>query len=152
MLVFNVNKTVPSANIIPASALDFEDYRARARSFDAIAGRIGTGFTISGNGDPELVIGQLVTQDFFRVLGVQPELGRSFSAGEFSPGRENTIVLSQRRWKRRFGGNPSIVGTQVTVNSRPYTVAGVMPPGFDYPGRRYGQALGTPGGCALGIH
>jgi putative ABC transport system permease protein len=137
MLVFNVNKTEPDSNTISATALDFDDYRARARSFEAMAGHIGTGFTFSGNADPELVIGQHVTPDFFRVLGVQPSLGRAFTAEEFSPGHENMIVLSQRLWKRRFGSDPSVVGTQVTVNGKPFTIAGVMPPGFDYPGRRY---------------
>jgi putative ABC transport system permease protein len=137
MLVFSVNKSAPDANTIPASALDFDDYRARARSFEAMAGHIGTGFTFSGSGDPELVIGQMVTPDFFRVLGVQPALGRTFTADEFSPGHENTLVLSQRLWKRRYGGDPSIVGTRVTVNGKPYTIAGVMPAAFDYPGRRY---------------
>jgi putative ABC transport system permease protein len=137
MLVFNVSTTDAAANTISSSALDFDDYRARARTFEAMAGHIGTGFTFSGNGNPELVIGQMVTPDFFRVLGVQPSLGRGFTAEEFSSGHENTIVLSQRLWKRRFGGNPSIVGTQVTVNGKAYTIAGVMPPGFDYPGRRY---------------
>ena len=137
MLVFNVNKTEPDSNTISTSALDFDDYRARARSFEAVAGHIGTGFAFSGNGDPELVIGQMVTPDFFRVLGVQPALGRAFTVDEFSPGHENAIVLSQRLWQRRFGGDPAIVGTQVTVNGKPYSIAGVMPAGFDYPGRRY---------------
>jgi putative ABC transport system permease protein len=142
MLLFNVNRSAPDANTISATALDFEDYRARARSFEAMAGHIGTGFTFSGNGDPEQVIGQTVTSDFFRVLGVQPVLGRGFTAEEFTPGHENTMLLSQRLWKRRFGGDPSIVGTQVTVNGKPYTIAGVMPAGFDYPGPRY--QLWTP--------
>jgi putative ABC transport system permease protein len=116
MLVFNINTSEPDANTIRASALDFEDYRARARSFAALAGHIGTGFTFSGQGDPELVIGQRVTPEFFRVLGVQPALGRTFTADEFTPGRETTIVLSQRLWKRRFGASPSVVGTQTTIN------------------------------------
>jgi putative ABC transport system permease protein len=137
MLIFNVNQTAPDSNTISPTALDFDDYRARARSFEAMAGHIGTGFAFSGSGDPELVIGQMVTPDFFRVLGVRPALGREFTAEEYSPGHENTIVLSQRLWKRRFGGDPAIVGTQVTINGKPYTIAGVMPPGFDYPGRRY---------------
>ena len=137
MLVFNVNTNAADAKTIRASALDFEDYRARARSFDGLAAHIGTGFTFSGQGDPELVIGQMVTPEFFRVLGVRPSLGRTFTADEFTPGRENTILLSQRLWKRRFGASPSVVGTAVTVNGRPYTVAGVMPAGFEYPSRRY---------------
>jgi predicted permease len=137
MLVFNVSKAAAESNTISASALDFDDYRSRAHSFEAMAGHVGTGFTFSGSGEPELAIGQMVTPDFFRVLGVQPSLGRAFTADEFSPGRENVIVLSQRLWKRRFGGDSSVVGTQVTVNSKPFTIVGVMPPGFDYPGRRY---------------
>jgi putative ABC transport system permease protein len=137
MLVFNVSTNVVDANTIRATGLDFEDYRARARSFEALAGHIGTGFAFSGQGDPELVIGQMVTADFFRVLGVQPSLGRTFTPDEFTPGRENTIVLSQRLWKRRFGGSPSVVGSQITVNGKPFTIAGVMPAGFEYPGRRY---------------
>src|SRR3954471_14628652 len=80
MLVFNVNTGAADANTIRASALDFEDYKARARTFDAIAGHIGTGFTLGAPGEPELVIGQMVTPDFFRVLGVQPSLGRGFAA------------------------------------------------------------------------
>lgn len=142
MLVFNVNTNAADRNTIRATGLDFEDYRGRARGFESLAGHVGTGFTFSGQGDPELVIGQMVTPEFFRVLGVRPSLGRTFTADEFTPGRENTIVLSQRLWKRRFGGSPSIVGSEVTVNGKPYAVAGVMPAGFEYPGRRY--ELWTP--------
>jgi putative ABC transport system permease protein len=137
MLVFNVSTNAADANTIRSSALDFEDFRARARTFDGLAGHIGTGFTFSGGGEPELVIGQMVTPDFFRVLGVQPALGRTFAADEFFPGRDHTLVISHRLWKRRFGGSASIVGTQVTVNGTPHTIAGVMPDGFEYPGRRY---------------
>src|SRR5688572_25348401 len=136
MLLFNVN-TQQGGNDLRLTPLDFEDYRARAQSFEALAGHIGTGFTFTGQGNPELVIGQLVSPDFFRVMGVPPSLGRTFNPDEFMPGRETSIVLSQRLWKRRFGGDPSIVGTQVSINGRSYTVQGVMPAGFDYPGRRY---------------
>jgi putative ABC transport system permease protein len=137
MLIFNIATNAPGENTIRATGLDFEDYRARARSFEGIAGHIGTGFTFSGQGDPELVIGQMVTPEFFKVLGVQPSLGRAFTADEYTPGRENTIVLSQRLWKRRFGASPSIAGSRVTINGKPFTIAGVMPLGFEYPGRRY---------------
>ena len=142
MLVFNVNTNAPDANTIRATALDFEDYKARSRTFEAMAAHIGTGFTFSGHGEPELVIGQMVTPDFFRVLGVQPSLGRAFTRDEFSPGRENTLLLSHRLWRRRFGGDPSVVGTQVSVNGKSFRIAGVMPLGFEYPGRRY--ELWTP--------
>src|SRR4029079_11305353 len=121
MLVFNVRSGAADGGTIRASALDFEDYRARGRTFDSMAGHIGTGFTFSGSGEPELVIGQMVTPDFFRVVATPPSLGRTFVADEFALGHENVIVLSQRLWKRRFGGSPSVVGSQVTVNGKPHT-------------------------------
>jgi putative ABC transport system permease protein len=136
VLLFNVN-TQRTANDLRLTALDFEDFRSRAQSLDGLAGHIGTGFTFSGQGDPELVIGQLVSSDFFRVLGVPAALGRTLNPDEFTPGRETSIVLSHRLWKRRFGGDASVVGTQVSINGRSYTVQGVMPAGFEYPGRRY---------------
>jgi len=137
LLVFNVNTNSPSTDTMRATALDFDDYKARSQTFEAMAAHIGTGFAFGGPGEPELVIGQLVTPDFFRVLGVRPVLGRTFQPDEFSPGRENTMLLSHRLWQRRFGGDPSVVGTQITVNDRQFTIAGIMPAGFEYAGRRY---------------
>jgi len=85
MLLFSVNGS-GAGNTIRLSALDFEDFRARARSFESMAGHVGTGFTFSGGGaDPELVIGQMVTSDFFSVLGVHPALGRTFAKDELTP-------------------------------------------------------------------
>ena len=137
MLIFNVNSNAPDVNTIRATALDFEDYRSRLRTFDSLAGHIGTGFTFSGQQGTELVIGQTVTPDFFKVLGVAPLVGRTFTADEFTPGRHDVVVLSHRLWQRRFGGEPSVIGSTVTINSRPFTIAGVMPEGFEYPARRY---------------
>jgi predicted permease len=137
MLVFNVSNNAPEVNTIRATALDFEDYRTRARTFEAMAGHIGTGFTFSGSGDPELVIGQLVTPDFFKVVGVTPALGRPFAPEEYTPGRENVVILSHGLWQRRFGGQASAIGSAVTINGRTWTIAGVMPRGFEYPAPRY---------------
>src|SRR5687768_1651890 len=130
MLVFNVTTNAPEVNTIRATPLDFEDYRTRARTFEAMAGHIGNGFTFSGSGDPELVIGQMVTRDFFTVLGVAPAAGRAFAADEFTPGKENVVMLSHGLWRRRFGGQPSAIGSSVTLNGRPWTIIGVMPPEF----------------------
>lgn len=136
VLIFSVNRQ-SNVGQIRASALDFTDWRSRAQSYDALAGHVGTGFTFSGGGDPELVVGQLVTADFFRVLGVQPIAGRTFSPDEFSPGREGRVILGQRLWQRRFGSDPSVVGSTITINGKPYTVTGVMPASFVYPSDRY---------------
>jgi len=137
LLVFNVNTTDPSSNTMRLTALDFDDYRARTRTFESMAGHIGTGFTFSGGREPELVIGQMVSPDFFKVFGVAPAIGRTFNPDEFSLGRETVVVLSHRLWQRRFGGSPAAIGSTTTVNGRPFTIVGVMPPSFDYPGPRY---------------
>ena len=137
MLLFNVRTNTPSADTIRLTPLDFDDYKSRAHSFEALAAYIGTGFTFSGTGDAELVIGEMVTPEFFRTLGVAPALGRTFAPDEFQPGHENVVVLSDRLWKRRFGGNPASIGSNVTINGKPFTIAGVMPPSFEYPASRY---------------
>jgi len=142
VLLFNVSTSAPESNTIRATALDFDDYRARTRSFAAMAAHVGTGFTFTGGSGPELVLGQMVSPDFFTVLGAPPLLGRVFAADEFSPGRSNVLVLAHRFWQERYGADPSLVGRQVTVNGKPFTVVGVMPAGIEYPGSQY--ALWTP--------
>ncbi len=142
MVVFNVNTRAPESNTLRASALDFDDYRARAGAFSRMAGHVGTGFTFSGDGDPELVIGQQVTPISSRCSAWLRRSARTFTADEFTPGRDRVVVLAHRLWQRRFGGLPAIVGSRVTLNGRPFTVAGVMPPGFSYPAPRY--ELWTP--------
>ena len=79
LLIFNVNTTDPAANTMRLTAFDFDDYRARTRTFDSLAAHIGTGFTFTGGREPELVIGQQVTGDFFKVFGVAASVGRTSS-------------------------------------------------------------------------
>jgi predicted permease len=118
--------------------LDFVDFRTRTRSFESMAAHTGTGFTFTGEGDPELVIGQLVTAELFDLLGVRPMLGRTLRSDENEAGNDAVIVLSHALWQRRFGSDSSVVGRTTTVNGRAYTIVGVMPPDFSYPNRTYG--------------
>jgi putative ABC transport system permease protein len=137
MFVFSRNSQHNTGQM-RVSALDLDDWRRQARSFDALAGHTGTGFTFSGDERaPELAIGQVVTEDLFRVLGVKPLIGRPFGPDDFIAGRERVLLLSYGLWQRRFGGDRAIVGRTETVNGRPYEIAGVMPPGFSYPTDRY---------------
>lgn len=122
--------------------LDFLDWQQRSRSFSAMAAHTGTGFTLTGEGEPELVIGQLASAELFDVLRVKPLLGRVFVPAENAAGRNRVMLLSHGLWQRRYGGDPSIVGRAVQANGEPYTVIGIMPPGFDYPDRHY--QLWTP--------
>jgi putative ABC transport system permease protein len=136
MLIASLN-THGNVGQIRASALDFIDWRSQAKSFDGMAAHVGTGFTWSGDGEPEQVIGGLVTVDFFKVLGVNPLAGRTFTPDEFTPGHDREIVLGHSLWQRRFASDRSVVGRTVTVNSKSFTIVGVMPPGFDYPSKRF---------------
>ena len=87
--------------------------------------------TVTGNGDPEELQAQSISAELFQILGVQPALGRGFTAAENVPGTRS-IVISDRLWKRRFGGDRAILEKPVVSQGTPYTVVGVMPPGFSF--------------------
>jgi putative ABC transport system permease protein len=92
----------------------------------------GARLNLVGSDRPENVPSARVGADFFRLLGVRPALGRDFAAEEDQPGHDGVVVLSDRLWRRRFGADRSIVGRQVRLEGRPYTVIGVMPGSLDY--------------------
>lgn len=112
---------------------DVVDWRAGSRAFSEIAVIRSTTFNMASTGDPERATGARVSTNFFRVFGVQPQLGRVFLAEEELPGQEQVVVLTDAFWKRRFGASPTIIGRQITLNGRQYTVVGVMPKAFAYP-------------------
>ena len=94
---------------------------------------IGSGFNLVGSGAPERLRGTRVTAGFLGVLGVAPTLGRDFRPDEDVPGGARVVILSHGLWVRRFGANPRIVDTKITLNNEPFTVVGVMPNGFTFP-------------------
>ncbi len=119
----------------PSDPFVFEGYRIllawknRSRSFENLCGLFWRSFVMIGNGEPEQFRGMAVTADFFRVLGVPPEVGRTFSAGdEAGP---PLAVLSHSLWTRAFGASKDVIGRQITLNSIGHTVIGVMPADFD---------------------
>lgn len=132
-VVFQTTDRVGRTRLTP---LDLVDLRDRSRAL-SMAGIVGTGFTLTGDVDPELVIGQLVTGNFFDLLGAQPALGRVFGTAEEAAGTDDVMVLSHGLWLRRFGGNPNIVGSTITANGRPFTIVGVMRPDFSFQSQRY---------------
>lgn len=109
----------------------YQEIADRSRSFEAIAA-VGSYFgTITGGTEPERLVGQAVTESFFRVLGVSPTLGRGFSVTEDRPGAPRALILSNALWRRRFGGDPKLIGQSIILDGTPFTVAGVMPAGFE---------------------
>ena len=111
---------------------NFLHWRDMNRSFtDLAAVGLTLNVTVTGDGDPEEVAVQLVSSQLFPLLGVAPAIGRPFTAGEDRP-NSRVAVISDRLWKRRFGGSPSILARPVSVGGVPTSVVGVMPPGFSF--------------------
>ncbi len=112
------------------------DLRERNKSFADIAGYFafyGVGDNkLTGNGEPERLSAVPVSRNFFPLLGVQPELGRLFSADESKWNGPKAVLLSHGLWERRFAADPNIVGKAITLDEAPVTVVGVLPASFDF--------------------
>jgi predicted permease len=111
---------------------DFEDWQKQAKSFDemSVVGEDGANLSGTGGQLPEFVGTQLCTHDFFPMLGIQPAIGRFFSAADDRANSPATAVLTYGLWKRRFGGDPGVIGQTIRLDSKPYTVIGILPPIF----------------------
>ena len=129
MVVFDANKGRPW----PMSPPNFLDFRAEAKSFEAMASYNEGSFGLSGvEGVAEQVAGVSVTTDFFRVLGVEAEHGRLLGPADDVAGA-GTVVLGHGLWQRRYGGDPAIVGRTVSVDGAKKTVVGILPAGRAWP-------------------
>src|ERR1700704_5828797 len=118
---------------IPA-AQDYEDLRAAQRSFALMSAYLnGSTINVSYKNNPQRYTGGYVTEDFFRIVGVSPIMGRDFVAEDNKPGAEKTTILGYEIWKRDFSGDPNIVGQSVRINGKAATIIGVMPENFKFP-------------------
>jgi putative ABC transport system permease protein len=127
-----VYDTQPACASCPASYPKFMDWKERAQVFDALGGSTPVSYVLTGSGSPERMTGVATTASFVDVFGVQPALGRWYSAQEDQPGGPKVIVLSHAYWLQRFGANPRIVGERIALDGTPYEVIGVMPEGFTH--------------------
>ncbi len=121
---------VTSNSVSPA---DFLDWRATNQSFSSLASFTDTPADLTGTGEPVQITVGGVTADFFNVLGVRALHGRTFAPDEDVLGQHRVVVLGHALWRQRFGGDPSIVGRQITLNGVAQEVIGVLPPGFEAP-------------------
>ncbi len=114
-----------------ASAPNFLDWKEQSQSFEEMTLlEVGTG-TLTGEGEPEQVVGLRVTTNFLSMLGARTVLGRGFTAAEGEgKARYPVAVLTNGFWKRRFGADPGVIGKTFILNSEPYTVIGVLGSGF----------------------
>jgi putative ABC transport system permease protein len=126
-----------------ASPANFLDWRRRSDSFEGLAASYAVARPILDEQGAEQVMTAQVTEDFFRVLGVEPVAGRAIAAEEFAGaltggagrtvGGHRVVVISHGLWTRRFGRDPSAVGRKLTMDGQLYEVVGAVPEGFDYP-------------------
>ena len=127
--------------IIP-TAQDYEDLKAAQQSFAMMAGYLnGSTINVTYKNNPQRYTGGYVTEDFFKIIGVSPILGRDFTAEDNKPGAEKVAILGHEIWQRDFNGDPNIVGQSVRINGKAATIIGVMPPNFKFP---ISEELWTP--------
>ena len=114
---------------------DFTDWRAQNHVFQDMAAYTDASFALTGIEQPAHLEAATVSTGLFNLLGVAPELGRTFLPEEDEP-HHHVVILSDRLWKDRFGGDPHIIGRVITLDNSGYTVVGVMPASFQYPLQR----------------
>jgi putative ABC transport system permease protein len=112
---------------------NYQDTRDQAQTLRDLGVYNPTWVTFT-DGEPERVRASRVSANVFPILGVEPARGRAFEPEEDLEGREPAVILGDGLWKRRFGGDPDLVGKRIEADGTAYTVAGIMPPEFDFPG------------------
>ena len=127
------NQWLPRFPRFEATPRDFMTWKAECLSYIDIAAFRPASFNLTDGDLPERVPGMRVSANLADVLGVSPSLGRSFTADEDAPGKNHVVLLSQDLWRRRFAADPGVVGHVIEVSGLPFTVVGVMPPGFQFP-------------------
>ncbi|MEO8025310.1 MAG: ABC transporter permease, partial [Bryobacteraceae bacterium] len=120
---------------ITVSAPDYHDWEAQATAFETMAYYIGGETSILAGAQPDYAAVYRVTPGFFRVMGAEPALGRLFNDEEQKPSGPLAAVISYGFWQRNFAGNPKVLGKTVKTQDRIFTIVGVMPAGFQYPGK-----------------
>jgi putative ABC transport system permease protein len=114
------------------SRTNFRAWRDQSSRFERMAAFTDQRFNLTGTGEPEELSVQFATPELFRVLGVEPLLGRTFSPDDDGPGKPPVAVLSYALSQRRFGGQSNIVGQDITLSGEKFTVIGVMPANFQF--------------------
>ena len=126
---------------LQVSPMNYKDLRDKNEVFSGLGAHAGLPLSVSSpNGEPQQVFGEIVTGNYFQVLGAKPAVGRTFGPeDDKTPGERLVAVLGYGEWQKRFGGDPSAVGRTLTINGQAFTILGVMPKGF-----KGTNAIGAP--------
>ena len=132
-----INQTAPKWNLeqTGVSFADFSVWHRDQQAFEAIALYDETAFNVATDEGADRMNGAGVTIDFLKVLGLQPLLGRSFTVEETQPNGPRVTMIGEALWHERFGGRADVLGKELRLNSRVYTVIGVLPKAAEFPGR-----------------
>jgi len=117
----------------PWSPIHFHALEQETRTFRFLGAFQGADFNLTEVGDPAMLEGAQVSWGFFPALGISPELGRTFTLEEDTPGHEREVVLGDALWRSRFHADPAILNRVIHLNGVSYGVIGIMPRGFDFP-------------------
>jgi predicted permease len=127
-------RLLPRFEHFEASPLDVLGWREKGRAFESIAAYVGVAFNRTGAEGPERITGMRITANLPALLGVQPVLGRVFTAEEDREGADRVVLISSGFWRRVLGADPHVVGRGLHLNGVGFTVVGVMPDAFRFPG------------------
>jgi putative ABC transport system permease protein len=122
----------PTIGTVGPSYENFADWRDQSTSYNGVAFARNTSFTLTGNGEPERLNGQMASANFFPLLGVNPIYGHTFFPEEDRAGGPLVVLLTYGFWQRQFGGTPDAVGKSLTLDNQSYQVVGVLPPNFQF--------------------
>ena len=130
--IVSVGEKLPDGFSNPISTLNFLDWERQNRCFEYLAALAFDKVTLTGSDRPQEVKVHRVSASYFKVLGVSAALGRTFAASENEPGNDLEVVLSNRIWRSRFGGDSQIIGRKITLDGKNYTIIGVLPANSEF--------------------
>jgi putative ABC transport system permease protein len=125
-----LNEMTPQVGDVSVSYPNFEDWGAASRTLSEMAAVIPTAFNLAGIRQPEYIHGLAVSPEFLSMTDVQPILGRRFISGEAQTGASPVLLLSYSLWQSHFGADRNVIGKTVRLDSRDFTILGVLPPNF----------------------
>jgi len=153
---------IPSMNIFGAF-VEYNTYaewwRAQSLSFQSMSAYTPWSANLTSGNEPERVFAHKVNAGFLAMIGLRPALGRDFLAEDDQPGAARVAMISHGLWKRRFGGDPALIGRPIVLDKNSYTVVGVLPPDFEFYGREVevyvpfaASTARAPGEPSVGVH
>jgi putative ABC transport system permease protein len=135
--LYTVWQKLPQEERVSFSPREFLIYQETHGAFSEIAAFTGSAFVVSGLGEPRLALGQMVTPGFFQVMGVTPMLGRGFLEWEGEAGHDHEVILGEQLWREWFSGQKDVLGKTLMMNGEAYSIIGVLPASFEFPGPTY---------------